>query len=282
MTEKQPCGQGKGPGGVLLVGELFNVSRKEVLENAEQRNAAYFHDIARKQVEAGADYIDVNGNKNLGEEIDLLTWMINTIQEAVDAPLAVDSPNPAAIKAGLALARNGRPMLNSITAERERFSAMLPLVLEYDARVVALCHDEHGIPTTAADLLPVARRLVKDLVSAGVPADDIYLDLLVQPLAMSDQAPTEVLNSLRTIREEFPEVHVISALSNVSFGLPNRRALNRVFLIQALTLGMDSFILNPLDEALIGDIYSTQALLGRDRYCSKYLAWQRKVGLGKG
>jgi 5-methyltetrahydrofolate--homocysteine methyltransferase len=269
-------GQRAGAGDIpLIVGELFNVSRKVVLENAEQRNVEYFRDIARKQVAAGAHYLDVNASKNLAEEIPLLTWMIETIQEVVDLPLAVDSPNAAAMAAGLALTRHGQPMLNSITAEKERYTAMLPLALEYRTRIVALCMDEGGIPATAAQRLPVARRLIANLTAAGVQAGDIYLDLLVQPLALSDRAAVEVLQAVRTVREEFPEVHVISALSNVSFGLPSRRVLNRVFMVQALSAGMDSFILDPLDGTLVRDIYPAQALLGRDRYCGRYLAAHR-------
>ncbi len=261
---------------MLIVGELFNVSRKVVLDNVEQRNAEYVQDIARKQVGAGADYLDINCNKNLTSEVELLRWMIEVIQDAVPVPLAIDSPNAAAMDVGLSLARHGQPMLNSITGEKERFAAMVPLALQYGAKVIALCMDERGIPASAQDQLPVVRRLVEDLTSAGVPAGDIYLDLLVQPLAMSDRAAAEVLEALRQVRQEFPDVHVISALSNVSFGLPNRRMLNRVFFVQALTLGMDAFILDPLDGALIADIYPAQALLGRDRYCAGYLAAHRK------
>ena len=180
------------------------------------------------------------------------------------------------MEVGLSLAHNGQPLVNSITGEEERYKAMLPLVLKYSAKVVALCMDDQGIPQTAEDRLRVARQLVKKLTESGVAAGDIYLDLLVQPLATSDRAGLEVLDTIRLVKQEYPEIHLISGLSNVSYGLPNRRVLNRIFMVQTLTVGMDAYILDPLDKTLMGSLYAAQALLARDRFCANYLAAHRK------
>jgi len=266
---------------MLIVGELFNTSRKTILENVEKRNAEYICAIAKKQVEAGADYLDVNCGDMLDKEVEALKWLIENIQAVVDAPLCIDTPNPVAMEVGLSLARNGQPVVNSITGEEERYDAILPLVIKYKAKVVALTIDKEGIPQTADDRLRVTRQLVKKLTEAGIAADDIYLDLLVQPLATSDGAGIELFNAIRSVKQEFPGVHLISGLSNISYGLPNRKILNRIFMIQTLTAGMDAYILDPLDKLMMGQLYAAQALLGQDTYCSKYLAAHRK-GLYQG
>ena len=261
---------------MLIVGELFNTSRKIILENVEKRNAEYIRDIAKRQAEAGADYLDVNCGDMLDKEVDAMKWLIENIQAVVDVPLCIDTPNPAAMEVGLSLAKNGQPLVNSITGEEERYNAILPLVIKYKAKIVALPIDEQGIPQTAEGRLRVTRQLVKKLTEAGMPADDIYMDLLVQPIATGDRAGLELLHAIRLVKQEFPEVHLISGLSNISYGLPNRRILNRIFMLQTLTMGMDAYILDPLDKAMMGYLYAAQALLARDPFCGKYLAAHRK------
>ncbi len=261
---------------MLIVGELFNTSRKIIMENVERQNSEYIRDIAKRQVEAGADYLDVNCSHPLGNELEVTKWLIENIEAAVKVPLCIDTPDPAAMEVGLSLAHNGQPMVNSITGEEERYRAMLPLVVKYKARVVALCMDDQGIPQTAEDRLRVARELVKKLAESGVAADDIYLDLVVQPLATGDCAGLEVLDAIRLVKQEYPGVHLICGLSNISYGLPNRMVLNRIFTLQTLTVGMDAYILDPLDRILMGYLYAAQALLGQDAFCAKYLAAHRK------
>lgn len=246
------------------------------MENVERRNTEYIRDIAKRQVEAGADYLDVNCSHPLSNELEVMKWLIENIQAAVEVPLCIDTPNPAAMEVGLSLASNGQPMVNSITGEEERYKTMLPQVLKYKARVVALCMDERGIPQTTEDRLRVARQLVKKLTDSGVVVNDIYLDLLVQPLATDDRAGLEVLDAIGLVRQEYPEVHLICGLSNISYGLPNRGVLNRIFVLQTLTVGMDAYILDPLDKTLMGYLYAAQALLGQDPFCAKYLAAHRK------
>lgn len=261
---------------MLIVGELINTSRKLVRENVEKRNSGYIQDIAKRQVEAGADYLDVNCGDMSDNEPEVMTWLIENIQAVVDTPLCIDTANYVAMEIGLSFARNGRPLTNSITGEEERYQMMLPLIIKYRAKVVALCMDDKGIPENAEERLQIANILVEKLIRAGVAADDIYLDPLVKPLSTGDRAGLEVLDSVRLIKQKLPDVHLISATSNISFGLPNRKMLNRLFLIQTLTVGMDACILDPLDKKLMGYLYACQALLGHDPFCKSYLAAHRK------
>ncbi|HHT62499.1 MAG TPA: methyltetrahydrofolate cobalamin methyltransferase, partial [Clostridia bacterium] len=256
---------------MLIVGELINTSRKAIKPAVESRDAAFIKDIAQKQVDAGADYVDVNCGTMVFDEEETMAWLVETVQSQVSAPLCIDSPNPKALEKGLSLAKNGQPMINSITAEKERFATVLPLVLKYKAKIVGLCMDDSGMPETAADRLKIADRLVTDLVAAGVPEDDIYLDPLVKPVSTGDQAGMEVLETIYAIKQKYPKVHGICGLSNISYGLPNRKILNQVFMIQTMTMGMDGYILDPLDKTMMGFVYASQALLGKDQFCMNYL-----------
>lgn len=261
---------------MLIVGELINTSRKAIKPAVENRDAAYIQEIAMKQVEAGAHYVDVNCGTMVHNEPETMAWLIETIQEKVTAPLCLDTPNVKALEAGLPLVKNGQPMINSITAEKERFESVLPLVLKYKAKIVALCMDDSGMPETKEDRMRIAKKLVGDLTAAGVPEEDIYLDPLVKPISTSDRAGLDVLETVEEIKNMFPKVHGICGLSNISFGLPNRKVLNRVFLIQCMTKGMDSFILDPLDKTMMGFLYASQALLGQDQFCMQYLNAHRQ------
>ncbi|WP_035213253.1 methyltetrahydrofolate cobalamin methyltransferase [Desulfitobacterium hafniense] len=260
---------------MLIVGELINTSRKAIKPAVEARDAAFIKDIAQKQVDAGADYVDVNCGTMVFNEEETIAWLVETVQSQVSVPLCLDSPNPKALAAGLSLIKNGQPMINSISAEKERFTTILPFVLKYQTKIVGLCMDDAGMPETAADRLKIADRLIHDLVSAGVPEGDIYLDPLVKPISTGGQAGMEVLETIYGIKQKYPQVHGICGLSNISYGLPNRKVLNQAFMLQTMTMGMDGYILDPLDKAMMGFLFASQALLGKDSFCMNYLTAHR-------
>ena len=256
---------------MLIIGELINTSRKLINEAVENKDADYIKKIALDEVAAGANYVDVNCGTMIFDEVETMEWLVKTVQEVVQVPLCIDSPNPKAIEAGLKLVRYGQPLINSITGEKERFAEILPLVLKYKTKVVALCMDDTGMPETAEDRMAVARNLYQNLTAAGISEDDIYFDPLVKPVSTGDKAGREVLDTVMLISQEYPNVHKVCGLSNVSFGLPNRKILNQLFMVQTMALGMDSYILNPLDKSMMGAVQGSQTLLGKDSYCTGYL-----------
>lgn len=261
---------------MLIVGELINTSRKSIREAVEKRDADLIREVASLQENAGAGHLDINCGTMVNEEIECMKWLVNTVQEVSSLPLCIDSPDAEALRAGLSLVRSPSPMINSISAEEKRFKSVLPLVKEFRAKVVALCIEDSGMPVTAGDRLRIARRLVTSLENEGIARDDIYLDPLVKPLSTGDKYGWEVLQSIRLIKEEFPEVHFMCGLSNVSFGLPNRALLNRLFMVQTMAAGMDGYILDPTDKTIMGFVYASMALLGQDRYCARYIKAHRK------
>lgn len=263
---------------MLIVGELINSSRKAVAPAIEGRDANQIKDLAIKQVEAGASYIDVNCGTFVIEEVETMEWLVRTIQEVCDVPLCIDSPSEETLAAGLALAQaNGKKqMVNSITAETHRYQAIFPLVQQYNTKIVALCMDDQGLPETYQDRVRIVDNLVSNLIKDGIAADDIYLDPLVKPISTGHTFGKDVLDTVSYIRANYPGVHTICGLSNVSFGLPNRKILNRIFMIETATAGMDSYILNPLDKEIMGQLYGAQALLGMDPSCVNYLKAHRR------
>ncbi|MCL6430649.1 MAG: methyltetrahydrofolate cobalamin methyltransferase [Anaerolineae bacterium] len=266
---------------MLIVGEKLNSSIKRVAEAIEARDAATIQDLARRQVEAGADYLDVNAAARVAEELDDLTWLIETVRAVTDAPLCVDSPNPKALAKGLELAKGaGRPMVNSITGEPERLHGVLPLVAEHRCPVVALTSDETGIPSTVEDRLRIARKIMAEADRYGVPHEDIYFDPLVLPLSTDVRNAVIFMEALAAIKAEFPGVKTISGLSNVSYGLPKRKLVNRAFLLMSLHAGMDAAIMDPLDMDLMALLRAGELVLGQDEYCMRYLKAYRAGLLG--
>ncbi len=263
---------------MFIVGELINSSRKEVSEKIKSRDAKVIQDLALKQVEAGADYIDVNCGTHVYDEGETMEWLVKTILEVCDAPLCIDSPSHKTLAIGLQTAQaNGKQqMINSITAEEERYSVVIPLIKKYNTKIVALCMDDSGMPSTAEARIEIADKLVGSLVEDGVPMDAIYLDPLVKPVSVSDKYGLEILQAIKYIRDKYPEVHITCGVSNISYGLPKRKVINGSFITLCMGNGMDACIVDPLDKDMMGLIYASQIILGYDNNCRKYLTAFKK------
>lgn len=255
---------------LLIVGEKINASRREVKEAIERSDEGLIQKIAREQAEAGAHYLDANAGLFMEREPDKLSWVVETIQKGVDRPCCLDSPNPRALEAALKVHR-GRALLNSISLEKERYRSILPLIKQYESKIVALCLSEEGMPKNEEDRFRLASTLIERLTGEGIFPDDIYVDPLVQPVATDHSLGPVILDSLARIKKSFPEVHVICGLSNISFGLPQRKLLNQVFFILALSKGLDAVILDPTDSRMMSSLRAAQLLLGQDEFCSGYL-----------
>ncbi len=255
---------------MLVVGEKINSTRKRVAEAVEAFDAGAILDLARCQADAGADFIDVNAGTFGDREAERLVWLVETVQSGIDKPLCLDSPSPAALEAAVKVHR-GEPMINSISLEADRFEPLLSLVGNHPARVVALCMGKTGIPATAAERVRIAGELVEALTGKGVALEKIYVDPLVQPVSVDTHNGSIALDAIAGIRQAFPGVNTICGLSNISFGLPERRLINRTFLSQAMARGLSAAILDPLDRGLMSVLCSARMLLGEDVYCEGFL-----------
>lgn len=263
---------------MIIIGEKINSSIKNINDAIINKDDDAIMNIAKLQEEAGADYIDVNAGTFLKEESEKLVWLIKAIRKITNKPLVIDSPNPDALISALEVYTGPTPIINSITLEAKRFEPVLNIVKKYNTNVIALCMDDSGIPESTDKRVEIATKLIEQLNKNGIENDSIFLDPLIKPLATSNEDTMSSLEAIAILRESFPDVHIVCGLSNISYGLPARRTINSAFLIAAMVKGLDSAIMDPLDDQLMDLYYATNALLGNDEYCMEYLTQYRERG----
>jgi cobalamin-dependent methionine synthase I len=263
---------------MFIIGEKLNSTRKKVREMIENRNAKSIQDLAGKQVEGGADILDVNSSAASGNKVENMEWLVKTVQEVVDIPLCIDSPNAEEIEKGLEVHNwdKGKALINSITGEKEKIDRLLPTIKKYKCAVIALVMDERGIPDNSKTRVEIAKKLIKLLTDVGVPLQDIFIDPLVVPIGTDDKNGLITMETIRNVREAYPEVRIVTGLSNISFGLPERRLINQVFMILTMCCGMDAAIIDPTDKRMMAMIKTATTLLGEDHFCSEYIKAYRE------
>lgn len=255
---------------MLIVGERINTSRKNIRPAVETRDRDFIQKEAMLQIEAGAKILDVNCGTRVREEPEDLEWLVKTVQEKIPNPLCIDSPNPEALGRALAV-HKGRPLINSITMEKERMCHILPLIKRYNAGVIALTMDDRGMPVDSKTRIEIAGKLLEVLEGEGVKREDIYFDPLVRPIATDPEQALAVLETISSIMKRFSGVHTFCGLSNISFGLPLRPLLNQNFLTMAMLMGLDSVMIDPLDKRMMSSLTASLALLNKDRFALEYI-----------
>ena len=255
----------------VIIGERINPTGRKKL--AEEMAAGNFETViadAVAQVGAGAQMLDVNAGIPLADEPAILAEAIQLVQSVTDVPLCIDSSIVAALEAGLA-AYQGKALVNSVTGEAERLESVLPLVARYGAAVVAITNDESGISEDPDVRFEIARRIVSRAADHGIPKEDVVVDPLVMPIGAMGSAGRQVFRILRRLREELG-VNSTCGASNVSFGLPNRPALNAAFLPMAIASGLTSAITSPLHTEMLHAVKAADVLMGNDGHCSGWIA----------
>ena len=255
---------------MIIIGEKINGTWKKVREAVIARDAELIGDLAKRQAEAGADYLDVNAGTGPEREAEDMVWLVETVQAAVDKPLCIDSPSPEALRAGLQ-AHRGQAVVNSASAEASRMETVIALARDHGARLVALTLDNSGLPTTAGQRVDIAKRLAEAALTAGIVPDDLFIDPLARAVGIENEQGIAFLEAVAGIRQALPGVHIICGLSNISFQMPVRGLLNRTFLAMAMAKGLDAAIMDPLDHSLMATVCAAEALLARDEMCLGYL-----------
>jgi 5-methyltetrahydrofolate--homocysteine methyltransferase len=265
-----------------IIGEKINGTRTQVRTAIIDRNSDFIKTLAEDQVKAGVDLLDVNAGTTPDREPEDLVWLVKTIQEVVDVPLCIDSTNIIALTAALNHVKK-EPMINSINGDQERLENMLPVVAKHNCTVIALALDESGIPKSVEDRMKVLKRVFSATRNAGISDEKVYADPLIMTIGTDTQAGLIALESMKAIKREYPEAHITSGLSNISFGLPGRSLINRTFLTLALEAGLDSAIVDPTNQGLRESLIVTELLLGRDKFCRRYTQAFRSglVGINK-
>jgi 5-methyltetrahydrofolate--homocysteine methyltransferase len=256
----------------IVIGEKINPTGRKKLQ-AALAAAEYdtVRDLALKQVEAGADVLDVNVGAPGIDEVAVLPQVVKMIKETVDVPLCLDSANHDALASALAVA-GGKPLVNSVTGEQSSLDRVLPLIKEFGAAVIGLTMDESGIPGDAETRLAIAGRIIEQAVRMGIPQEDVVIDPLVMTVSADSQAAVITLKTIKLVREKFG-VNINLGASNVSFGLPDRHTLNQAFLALAMGAGATCAITDPMKLTLT--IRGADLLMGRDSYGARYIKYWR-------
>lgn len=253
-----------------IIAEKINGTRKRVARAIAERDLEFIQALAVKQADAGSAWLDLNAGTHPDKEPADLVWLIETVQSVVETPLCLDSANPEALKAAIQKT-NKTPMINSISGEPDLLENILPIVAEHGCEVIALAMGEKRISETHQKRVEIIETILSATRAAGVQDDKVYVDPLAMTIATSNQSAVVACETIRAVKNKYPEVHFTMGLSNISFGLPARKQINRGFLILAMGAGLDSAILDPLDEDLQAAILTTEVLLGRDKHCLNYI-----------
>ncbi len=254
-----------------VIGERINpTGRKKLADEMKNGDYSTVEQDALAQVAAGATMLDVNAGIPLADEPKILAEAIKLVQSLVDVPLSIDSSIIDALEAGLAVYQ-GRPLVNSVTGEDESLDRVLPLIKKYDCAVVAISNDETGISEDPDVRFGVAKKIVERAADYGIKSQDVVVDPLVMPIGAMGTAGQQVFRLVRRLRDEL-KVNTTCGASNISFGLPNRRALNGHFLSMASCAGMTSAIMNPLHEEDMNAIFAANVLNGADKDCRAWVA----------
>lgn len=256
---------------MIIIGEKINGSIPAVAEAIAGRDGEFIRQCAARQAEAGAAFIDCCASVPEAEEKETLRWMIHCIQEATDVPICVDSPSADVLAEVYSYCK--RPgLFNSVSGEGDKIDKIFPIMSENkDWQVIALLSDNTGIPKNAADRLKVFEKIMRKAEEYQIRPDRIHIDPLVEMLCTSENGIETNTEVISTIRRQYPDIHIMAAVSNISFNLPVRRMINQGFAVLAMNSGLDSVILDPLNRDMMGLIYATEALLGRDDYCMDYI-----------
>jgi 5-methyltetrahydrofolate--homocysteine methyltransferase len=257
----------------VLIGERINpTGKKRLAEALKSGDLEIVRKEAIAQVEAGADIIDVNVNTPGVNDVELLPRVVKVVMEAVDAPLCLDSPNTAAIEAALKVYK-GKPLINSVSGEEHSLKRVLPLVKEYGAAVIGLVQDDEGIPKNADRRVAIAHKIVEAVEKAGIPREDVVIDVLAFAIGAEAGSGKDVLEAIRRIREELG-VNMTMGASNVSFGMPDRPIINNTWVSMVIAAGATALI---VDAAKVRpSVLATDLILGRDRFARRFIEDHRK------
>jgi len=259
----------------VIIGERINPTRrKKLAETMAQGDFSVALEDARKQVEAGAQVLDVNAGIPGGDEPALLKGAVQAVMEAVQVPLCIDTANPDALEAALAI-YPGKALINSTTAEEKMMERIFPLARQYGAAVIGVITDEKGIPATPQARLEVAEKLVKRAGDYGIQPDDIVIDCLALTVGADSNAGRVTLDAMQLVRQELG-VNLSLGASNVSFGLPDRKILNVAYLALGVARGLTAAITDPTVPEIQTILLACDLLMGRDEYAMRWIQAFRK------
>lgn len=256
---------------MMIISERINGLFRSVGRAIDARDGKIIGELALKQVEAGADMLDINIGPGAENPPETMKWLVETVQNYVDVPLSIDTPDINAMAVGIKTAKN-KALINSTTADAKKMSVLFPLAREHGADVICLTMDEHGVPRDASERCELAMKMVTAAMDYGLSSENLFLDPLVLPVSSAQDHPAKVMESLQMFKMICePKPKTVVGLSNISNGTKNRSLINRTYLVMLLSHGLDAAILDPSDVELMNSLKTAEVLLNRKLYCDDYL-----------
>jgi 5-methyltetrahydrofolate--homocysteine methyltransferase len=265
-TTKEVVIDTEGP--VVIIGECINPTRRRKLVSTLQaRDFSYMLELARTQIDAMADVLDVNvGYPGVNDEA-LLPEAVIALQDNFDIPLCLDSPNPKAIEAALKVAK-GKCLINSVNAEEASLQKLLPVAMEYGAAIIGLVLDDDGITNDPEKRLRIAEKIIERAVRAGIKEEDVIIDPMAMAVSADSNACRVTLETIKLIHDRLGH-NITQGASNISFGLPNRENINNAYMAMSIMYGLTCPIANP--EKITGLVRAADLVLARDEYAIRFI-----------
>ncbi len=255
----------------VIIGERINPTGKKRLKEAlKAENLDYVCQLALEQIDKGAQVLDVNVGVPGVDEPALLEKTVKMLQSITSLPLQIDTSNVEAMERALRV-YNGRPLLNSVNGKEESLKAVLPLAKKYGAMVVGLCLDDDGIAETVKGRLKSADKVIRRAQEAGIPQEALLIDPLAMTISTGAQNAQIALRIVSTLKQR--HLKTVMGVSNISFGLPQRDAVNSAFFATALQMGLSAGIINPNSAPMMEAYLAYGALSGYDESCRNYVAY---------
>jgi len=256
---------------MYAIGERINGMFKSVAAAIKEKNPEPIQDLARQQLKAGAQALDVNVGPAAEDALAAMEWLVKTIREVTEAPLAIDTTKPEVMRRGLEAAGPGS-VINSSKGQQEQLDIFVPMAVEYEASLIALTIDENGIPRDANGRGEIALRAVAAAMEQGLPMDRLVIDAVILPVNVTQATPGHVLEAIRNVKLlSDPPPKTVLGLSNVSQGTTQRELINRTYLVMALAVGLDAAIVDVLDKELMDEMITAELLMNRAVYADDFL-----------
>ena len=257
---------------MYVIGELINGMYNDTRNAIEAKDKGAVQQIARKQLEAGADALDINVGPARGKAVQNMLWLIESVQEVTDAPLCIDSAKYEVMVEALKCCKN-RAIINSTKAIDEQLEKYVALALEHGSQLVALTIDETGVPSDVDGRVAMGATIVTKAMEGGLRMADLYIDAVILPVNVAPKQPYNVLQALQQLRMLCdPAPNFILGLSNVSQNCAKRSLLNSAYAAMAIGAGLNAAILDPLDEPLMHAAITAEVLMEKQIYCDDYIA----------
>jgi len=255
---------------MILIGERINGGFKDISQAVKEKDKTVLEKWAQRQVEAGANYVDVNIGA-ISNKIEDFLWMIESVQAAVSTPISIDCNKISFLKEALKICEK-EPLINSTTAHDERLEQIIPLAIEHKASLIGVCMDEKGSPQDANRRVELAAKIFTAAIEKGLPTEKLFLDPVVMPLKFLQPQASHILEAISQFKLlSEPSPHIVVGLSNISSQTTEMKLINRTFLVMAIGVGLDAAICEVTDTELVNAAITAELVQNKHIYSDSFL-----------